>query len=134
MATSKPMMKSTGKVAPSKMKKTMPSKTSKSKMSSMGLENPIGPKTKKESKVKAIPPYTQSKSVEVKAAKRKDRIKSAAVIGSAIIGTVGTIAADARLGRGNQRYKDQNLGNVYAPKPTMKQKWNLGKSKKSTKK
>jgi hypothetical protein len=57
----KAMVKSSGKTATSKTK------------SNMGLKNPIGPQTKKEAKVKAIPPYTQSKSVEVKAEKKKSR-------------------------------------------------------------
>lgn len=94
---------------------------------------PVGPMTKREAKVKAIPPYTQSKSAEVKSAKKKQMIKNAASIGSSIVGTIGMIAADARLARGKNRYEDRNPG-INSPDPTMKQKWNLGKNKKSTKK
>ena len=104
-----------------------------SEVSFSGSSNPIGPQTKKEAKVKTITPFTQAKSVEVKAAKKKQTIKNIAAIGSAIVGTIGMIAADARLGRGNQRYKDQNLGNLNAPNPTMKQKWDMGRNNKSTK-
>ena len=87
-----------------------------SEVSFSGSSNPIGPQTKKEAKEK------------------KQTIKNIAAIGSAIVGTIGMIAADARLGRGNQRYKDQNLGNLNAPNPTMKQKWDMGRNNKSTKK
>ena len=60
-------------------------------------------------------------------------MKNAASIGSAIVGTIGMIAADARLARGKNRYEDRNPS-INSPNPTMKQKWNLGKNKKSTKK
>lgn len=100
----------------------------------------IGPQTKRETKKtarvtkradrKIITPLTPAGS----AAKRKDRRKGAAAIAGSMIGTIGMIAADARLTRGKNRYKNENESNVYAPNPTMKQKWNLGKNKKSTKK
>lgn len=94
---------------------------------------PIGPVTKKESKAKTVPPFSASKSAEVKSARKKQIMKNAASIGSAIVGTIGMIAADARLARGKNRYEDRNPG-INSPDPTMKQKWNLGKNKKSTKK
>lgn len=96
---------------------------------------PIGPATKKESKAKTVPPFSASKSAEVKSARKKQVMKNAASIGSAIVGTIGTIAADARLGRGSQRIydRDQNDGG-YKVRPTTREKWNAGKNKKSTKK
>lgn len=92
----------------------------------------IGPVTKK-SAMKSAPkaPLTQAGTAE----KKKKMANTAAAIGSSIVGTVGMIAADARLRRGGLRIQDKNKnygGN--APEPTMKQKWNAGKNKKTTKK
>jgi hypothetical protein len=98
---------------------------------------PIGPQTKKEAKkeekTKVTPPLTASGSADAKAAKKKQRIENIAAIGSAIVGTIGMIAADARLARGKNRYEDRNPG-INTPNPTMKQKWDMGRNKKSTKK
>ena len=102
--------------------------------------DPIGPQTKRETKkvarkTKVVTPYTPAKSIEVRAAKKKQRMKSAAAIGGSIIGTIGTIAADARLGRGSQRIYDRNQNDGgYKVRPTTREKWNAGKNKKSTKK
>ena len=97
---------------------------------------PIGPMTKRETKkaekAKVSPPLTASASAEAKAAKKKERIKNIAAIGSSIIGTIGMIAADARLARGKNRYYSENPQHN-TPDPTTKQKWSLGKDKKSTK-
>ena len=101
---------------------------------------PIGPQTKRETKktarkTKVVTPYTPAKSIEVRAAKKKATIKSVAAIGGSIIGTIGSIAADARLSRGSQRIydRDQNDGG-YKIQPTTREKWNAGRNKKSTKK
>ena len=94
---------------------------------------PIGPVTKKESKAKTVPPFSASKSAEVKSARKKQVMKNVASIGSAIVGTIGMIAADARLARGKNRYYSENPQHN-TPNPTTKQKWNLGKNKKTTKK
>jgi len=113
----KSMVKSSGKTATAKTK------------SNMGLKNPIGPQTKKEAKVKAIPPYTQPKSVEVKAAKKKERMKT---IGAAVgvVGTaVGSILADARFSRGADRVRGNRNIKVSAGDA-----WRAGKNQKSTKK
>jgi len=98
---------------------------------------PIGPQTKKEAKkeekAKVTPPLTASGSAEAKAAKKKERLGNIAAIGSAIVGTIGMIAADARLARGKNRYYSENP-QYKSPDPTMRQKWDMGKNKKSTKK
>jgi hypothetical protein len=101
----------------------------------------IGPQTKRETKKtarvakKVAPkvPMTVAGTATAKAAKKKDRIKSAAAIGSAIAGTIGMIAADARLARGKNRYYSENPQHN-TPNPTTKQKWDMGRNKKSTKK
>jgi hypothetical protein len=98
---------------------------------------PIGPQTKKEAKKeeKSAPkvPMTVSGTAEAKAAKKKERIGNIAAIGSAIVGTIGMIAADARLTRGKNRYYSENPQHN-TPNPTTRQKWDMGKNKKSTKK
>lgn len=102
--------------------------------------NPIGPQTKRETKKtarksKVVAPYTPAKSIEVRAAKKKETMKSAAAIGGSIVGTIGAIAADARLRRGSQRIydRDMNVGG-YKKEPTTREKWDAGRNKKSTKK
>ena len=117
MKALKAMVKSSGKTATPKTK------------SNMGSKNPIGPQTKKEAKVKAIPPYTQSQSVEVKAEKKKSRLKSAAALVGVIGTAVGSVLADARLNRGADRVRGNNNIKVSA-----KDAWRAGRNKKSTKK
>lgn len=102
----------------------------------------IGPQTKREAKKtarvtkradrKIITPLTPAGS----AAKRKDRRKGAAAIAGSMIGTIGMIAADARLRRGALRIqdRDKNLGAYNKVEPTRREKWDMGKNKKSTKK
>ena len=108
-----------------------------SEVSFSGSSNPIGPQTKKEAKkeakAKVTPPLTASGSADAKAAKKKQRVENIAAIGSAIVGTIGMIAADARLARGKNRYYSENPQHN-TPNPTMKQKWDMGRNKKSTKK
>tara|TARA_R110000868_G_scaffold405330_1_gene684630 strand:+ start:431 stop:784 length:354 start_codon:yes stop_codon:yes gene_type:complete len=117
MKALKAMVKSSGKTATSKTK------------SNMGSKNPIGPQTKKEAKVKTVPPYTQSQSVEVKAEKKKSRLKSAATLVGVIGTAVGSVLADARLNRGADRVRGNNNIKVSA-----KDAWRAGRNKKSTKK
>jgi hypothetical protein len=97
----------------------------------------VGPQTKRETKKvsKAAPkvPMTVSGTATAKAAKKKERIKNIASIGSAVVGTIGMIAADARLARGKNRYYSENPQHN-TPNPTTRQKWDMGKNKKSTKK
>jgi hypothetical protein len=101
----------------------------------------IGPQTKRETKKtarvakKVAPkvPMTVAGTAAAKAAKKKKRIGNIASIGSAIAGTIGMIAADARLARGKNRYYSENPQHN-TPDPTMRQKWDMGKNKKSTKK
>jgi hypothetical protein len=105
----------------------------------------IGPQTKRETKKtarvakraakKVAPkvPMTVSGTAAAKAAKKKKRIGNIASIGSAIAGTIGMIAADARLARGKNRYYSENP-QYKSPDPTMRQKWDMGKNQKSTKK
>jgi hypothetical protein len=60
---------------------------------------------------------------------KKARNKKALDIGeiaASIAGSIGMIAADARLARGKNKYRDEHLGGGY-PDPTMRQKWDLGK-------
>lgn len=60
---------------------------------------------------------------------KKARNKKALDIGeiaASIAGSIGMIAADARLTRGKNKYRDEHLGGGY-PDPTMRQKWDLGK-------
>jgi hypothetical protein len=100
----------------------------------------VGPQTKRETKKasKAAPkvPMTVSGTAAAKAAKKKKRIENIAVIGSTIAGTIGMIAADARLRRGGLRIqdRDKNLGGYNKLEPTRREKWDMGKNKKSTKK
>lgn len=140
MPFGKPKLKGTGKVTSAKnnppslkgaIKQAPPSMkgSTKRKVSAMGSENPIGPQTKKESKVKAVPPYTQSKSVEVKAAKKKSRLKSAATLVGVVGTAVGSVLADARFSRGADRVRGNN--NI---KVSPGDAWRAGKNKKSTKK
>jgi hypothetical protein len=103
----------------------------------------IGPQTKRETKKtarvakradrKIITPLTPTGTAAAKAAKKKKRIENIAVIGSTIAGAIGMIAADARLARGKNRYYSENP-QYKSPNPTMRQKWDMGKDKKSTKK
>jgi hypothetical protein len=65
---------------------------------------------------------------------KKARNKKALDIGeiaASIAGTIGMIAADARLARGKNRYYSENPGvgplGAQHPDPTMRQKWDLGK-------
>jgi hypothetical protein len=100
----------------------------------------IGPQTKREtkkaSKVAPKVPMTVSGTAEAKAAKKKKKIENIAVIGSTIAGTIGMIAADARLRRGGLRIqdRDKNLGGYNKVEPTRREKWDMGRNKKSTKK
>jgi len=100
----------------------------------------VGPQTKRETKKasKAAPkvPMTASGTATAKAAKKKKRIENIAVIVSTIAGTIGMIAADARLRRGGLRIqdRDKNLGGYNKLEPTRREKWDMGKNKKSTKK
>ena len=104
----------------------------------------IGPQTKRETKKtarvakKVAPkvPMTVAGTAAAKAAKKKKRIENIAVIGSTIAGTIGMIAADARLRRGGLRIqdRDKNLGGYNKLEPTRREKWDMGKNKKSTKK
>lgn len=60
---------------------------------------------------------------------KKARNKKALDIGeiaASIAGSIGMIAADARLTRGKNKYRDEHLGGGH-PDPTMRQKWDLGK-------
>lgn len=97
--------------------------------------DPIGPKTKKESrqsdrKEKITPPLSASGSAEMKAAKKKKVINTVAGIGGVIVGMVGKIARDARISRGAIRLGIDNSSS------TNKQRWSAGKGRdtKSTKK
>lgn len=65
---------------------------------------------------------------------KKARNKKALDIGTiaaTIAGSIGMIAADARLARGKNRYRDEHPGvgplGAQHPDPTMRQKWDLGK-------
>jgi hypothetical protein len=60
---------------------------------------------------------------------KKARNKKALDIGeiaASIAGTIGMIAADARLARGKNRYYSENP-QYKSPDPTMRQKWDMGK-------
>ena len=64
---------------------------------------------------------------------KKARNKKALDIGTiaaTIAGSIGMIAADARLARGKNRYRDEHPGvgplGAQHPDPTMRQKWDLG--------
>ena len=103
--------------------------------------DPIGPQTKRESKKsdrksKVLTPMAAPKinrsieTPESKAAKRKERMKSAAAAIGVVGATVGTILADARLNRGTNRVRN-GRANV---KVSAGDAWRAGKNKKSTKK
>jgi hypothetical protein len=100
----------------------------KMKMGDYWSKPPVGPQTKKEAKVEAVPPYTQSESVEIKAAKRKEKIKTIGAAVGVAAATVGTILADARFSRGAARVRGNN--NI---KVSPGDAWRAGKNKKSTK-
>lgn len=93
----------------------------------------VGPVTKKEA-MKSAPkvPLTQAG----KDAKKKKMLSNIAAIGSSIAGTIGMIAADARLARGGRRIgeKDRLSGSTMKGDPSIGQKWRAGKNKKTTKK
>jgi hypothetical protein len=104
--------------------------------------DPIGPQTKREARKSdrkskvvtpmAAPPIKRTiETPESKAAKRKERMKSAAAAIGVAGATVGTILADARLSRGSQRVRASRAANI---KVTPKEAWRAGKNKKSTKK
>jgi hypothetical protein len=112
----------------------------KVKVSSMGSKDPIGPQTKREarrsnrkSKVvtpMAAPPIDRSiETPESKAAKRKERMKTAGAALGVAGATIGTILADARFTRGAERIRGNSTKKV-----TPKDAWRAGKNKKSTKK
>lgn len=74
--------------------------------------------------VKQIP-FKEIAEVENKKAKNKKALDIGEIAAS-IAGSIGMIAADARLTRGKNKYRDEHLGGGY-PDPTMRQKWDLGK-------
>jgi hypothetical protein len=100
--------------------------------------DPIGPQTKRETKKtvranrKIITPLSPAGTAAAKAAKKKERIKTAATVAGSVAGVLTKMAYDARISRGAIRL---GTGNVYS---TNKQRWNAGKGrdtdKKSTKK
>ena len=103
--------------------------------------DPIGPQTKRESKKsdrksKVLTPMAAPKinrsieTPEIKAAKKKERMKSIGAAVGVVGATVGTILADARLNRGTNRVRN-GRANV---KVSAGDAWRAGKNKKSTKK
>ena len=62
---------------------------------------------------------------EDKKAKNKKALNIAEIAAS-LAGTIGMIAADARMARGKNRYYNEHPG-IGNPDPTRKQKWDLGK-------
>ena len=103
--------------------------------------DPIGPQTKKEArksgrKSKVLTPMAAPKikrtieTPESKAAKRKERMKSAAAAIGVVGATVGGILTDIRYQRGADRVRGRH-SNADVP---FGQGYRAGKNKKSTKK
>ena len=134
-------MKSTRKVAPSKVTKPskMSSTSSKKMASKYGQTDPIGPQTKRESrqsdkKSRVLTPMAPPKvnrsieTPETKAAKRKSRLKTAGTLVGVLGTAVGSVLADARFNRGADRVRgNRNI------KVSPRDAWRAGKNKKSTK-
>jgi hypothetical protein len=70
-------------------------------------------------------PFKAITDAENKKAKNKKAL-DIGTIAASIAGSIGMIAADARLARGKNKYRDEHLGGGH-PDPTMRQKWDLGK-------
>jgi hypothetical protein len=99
--------------------------------------DPIGPKTKRETKKvarqgKITPPLSATGSAEMKSAKKKRVMNTAATIAGTVGGVLTKMAYDSRISRGAIRLGVDNSSS------TNKQRWNAGKGrdtdKKSTKK
>ena len=71
--------------------------------------------------------YNQITEAEDKKARNRKKLINIGEITASLAGTIGMVAADARLARGNQRYYNETEGQVGRPQPTMRQKWDLGK-------
>ena len=71
--------------------------------------------------------YNQITEAEDKKARNRKKLINIGEIAASLAGTIGMVAADARLARGNQRYYNETEGQVGRPQPTMRQKWDLGK-------
>ena len=75
-------------------------------------------------------PFKAITDAENKKAKNKKAL-DIGTIAATIAGSIGMIAADARLARGKNRYRDEHPGvgplGAQHPDPTMRQKWDLGK-------
>jgi hypothetical protein len=94
---------------------------------------PIGPETKREAKKsdrkgKITPPLSATGSAEMKAAKKKRVMNTAATVAGSVAGFLTKFAVDNRLNRGAMRI--QNEGGP----STTKDRWREGRNKKSTKK
>jgi hypothetical protein len=125
-----PSLKGGNKQAPPSLKGA-----TKRKVSAMGSKNPIGPQTKRETKKserkgKITPPLSASGSAEMKAAKKKRVMNTAATVAGSVAGFLTKFAVDNRLNRGAMRIKNEG-----GPSTT-KDRWRAGKGrdKKSTKK
>ena len=70
--------------------------------------------------------YNQITEAEDKKARNRKKLINIGEIAASLAGTIGMIAADARLDRGKNKYRDEHLGGGYQ-NPTMRQKWDLGK-------
>jgi hypothetical protein len=101
---------------------------------------PIGPETKRESKKserkgKITPPLSATGSAEMKAAKKKRVMNTAATVAGSVAGFVTKMAVDARLNRGALRIESGQIDDGGSSKNiTRKEAWRAGKNKKSTKK
>lgn len=100
---------------------------------------PIGPETKREAKKserkgKITPPLSATGSAEMKAAKKKRVMNTAATVAGSVAGFLTKMAVDSRLNRGALRIESGQIDDGGSSKNiTRKEAWRAGKNKKSTK-
>jgi hypothetical protein len=102
--------------------------------------DPIGPQTKREARKsdrqgKITPPLSATGSAEMKSAKKKRVMNTAATVAGTVGGFITKMAVDNRLNRGALRIESGQIDDGGSSKNiTRKEAWRAGKNKKSTKK